>query len=95
MNNASGDALEKDHVDHNVVVINSNKESYLRFNLPLVMKKRLIPDVMQVKLQKEKTMFLSKTARKGILKFRNTSASVGNFRGKEEEASHLPLSLFS
>ena len=39
VNNASSDALEKDHVDHNVVVINSNKESYLRFNLPLVMKK--------------------------------------------------------
>ena len=96
MNNASDDALEKDHVEHNVVVVNFNKESFLRFNLPPlhVMKKRLIPDVVQVKLQEEKKMFVSKTARKGMLKFGNLSSSVGNFRVKEEEASHLPLSLF-
>ena len=33
VNNASGEALEKDHFEHNVVV-NFNKESFLRFNLP-------------------------------------------------------------
>ena len=56
------DASEKDHVEHNVVVVNFIKESFLRFNLPPlhVMKKRLIPDVVQVKMQEEKTMFLSK-----------------------------------
>ena len=80
----------------NVHPVNFNKELFLRFNLPPlhVMKKRLIPDVVQVKLQEEKKMFVSKTARKGMLKFGNLSSSVGNFRVKEEEASHLPLSLF-
>ena len=32
MNNASSDALEKDQFEPNDVIVNFNKESFLRFN---------------------------------------------------------------
>ena len=76
--------------------VNFNKEIYLQFNLPplYIMKKKLIPEVVKHKLDIEKKKFLSKTIRKSMLKFGTLSSTVGNFRVKEEEASHLPVTLF-
>ena len=58
------------------------------------MKKKLIPEVVKHKLDIEKKKFLSKTLRKSMLKFGTLSSTVGNFRVKEEESSHLPVTLF-
>ena len=80
----------------NVHPVNFNKEIYLQFNLPPlhIMKKKLIPEIVKYKLDIERKNFLSKTMRKSMLKFGTLSSTVGNFRAKEEEASHLPASLF-
>ena len=80
----------------NVHPVNFNKEIYLQVNLPPlhIMKKKLIPEVVKHKLDNERKEFLSKTMRKSKLKFGNLSSTVGNFRVQEEEASHLPVSLF-
>ena len=58
------------------------------------MKEKLIPAVVKEKLETENKKFVSKTLRKSKLKFGSMSSSIGNFRVKEEENSHLPLSMF-
>ena len=80
---------------HNFHPVNFNKEIFLRFNLPPlhVLKSTLIPEVVKEKVENERKEFLVKS-KASRLKFTVTSASVGNFRIKEEENSHIPVSLF-
>ena len=80
----------------NLHPVNLNKELFLRFNLgPLhVIKVNLIPQVVKEKVDNERKEFFTKTTQKSLLKYDCLSASVGNFRKKEEESSHLPVSIF-
>ena len=83
----------------NVHPVNFNKEIFLQFNLPPlhIMKKQLIPEVVQIKLLNERKKYVSQTDKKWItkLKFGKLSSTVGNFREREEEAAHLPVSIFN
>ena len=78
----------------NLHPVNMNKEMFLRFNLaPLhVLKKALIPEVVEEKIKNEKKIFFNKTNRRDLLKYESVSSSIGNFR--KEERSHLPTSIF-
>ena len=79
----------------NVHPVNFNKELFLKFNLPPlhVMKKTLIPLVVEEKIEVEMKDYVTRTTRKEKLKFISWSSSVGNYRLKEE-ASHLPIGMF-
>ena len=59
-----------------------------------VMKKTLIPLVVEEKIEVEMKDYVTRTTRKEKLKFISWSSSVGNYRLKEEEASHLPIGMF-
>ena len=80
----------------NLHPVNMNKEMFLRFNLaPLhVLKKALIPEVVEEKIKNEKKIFFNKTTRRDLLKYESVSSSIGNFRKEEEERSHLPTIIF-
>ena len=80
----------------NIHPVNFNKEIYLRLNLPPLhtMKKSLIPSIVMDKIDVEGKEYVSRTTRKEKLKFAQLSASVGNFRLREEDKSHLPISIF-
>ena len=58
------------------------------------MKKSLIPSIVMDKIDVEGKEYVSRTTRKEKLKFAQLSASVGNFRLREEDKSHLPISMF-
>ena len=77
----------------------AHKKFFCSFNLPPlhIMKKQLIPEVVQIKLINERKKYVSQTDKKWIskLKFRKLSSTVGNFREREEEAAHLPVSIFN
>ena len=77
---------------------NFSKELILAFNSPPlhIMRKTLIPQVI-ADLQKEVPMFsrkLDKSHKASMLNF-TTSASIGNFRKKVEQASHVPTGFFT
>ena len=80
----------------NLHPLNFAKELYLNFNLgPLhLLKKSFIPAIVNEKFVEEKKKYLRLTTKKYKLKIECCSASIGNFRVKEEKKSHLPVSWF-
>jgi hypothetical protein len=82
----------------NMAPANFSKELILAFNSPPlhIMRKMLIPQVI-ADLQKEVPMFsrkLEKSRKASMLNF-TTSASIGNFRKRAEQASHVPPGFFT
>ena len=78
--------------------INFSKVLCLKFNLPPlhIMKIKFIPEIAKHLVDTEKKEYFTKTAQ-NKLKFATLSATIGNFRNKEEKAfhySHLPINLF-
>ena len=73
-----------------------SKELCLKFNLPPVhiMKHKFIPEIAKKLVDVEKKEYFTKTDQ-NKLKFSSLSATIGNFRNKEEETSHLPLNMFT
>ena len=81
----------------NLEAVNFAKEIFMRLNLPPlhILKVSFISSVVQKLLvEKEFHRRLEGTRWQGKLKYSNTSASVGNFRVREEEISRLPLNQF-
>ena len=81
----------------NLEPVNFSKEIFLRFNLPPlhVLKLTFIPAIARKLMEyKEFHRRLEGTRRQGKLKYINSSASVGNFRLKEEQHSRLPVNFF-
>ena len=79
----------------NLHPVNYHKELFLRFNLPPLhhLTTTFIPALVKIKLE-ENTKYYRKLdhSRLDKLKFQTLSATIGNFRKREEERSHLPLS---
>ena len=81
----------------NLEAVNFAKEIFMRFNLPPlhILKVSFIPSVVEKLLRKKEFhRRLEGTRWQGKLKFSSTSASVGNYRVREEEFSRLPLDAF-
>ena len=85
--------------NRNLEPINLSKEIYLCFNLPPlhILKKTFIPELVK-KLRKNRSFFRktvhSRQSWVNKLKFVESSATLGNFRKKEEMRSKLPLEWF-
>ena len=81
----------------NLEPVNFAKEIFLRFNLPPlhVLRLAFIPSIVEKLLEyKEFHRRMEGGRDRGKLKFNNISASVGNFRAKEELNSRLPIDFF-
>ena len=68
----------------------------VNFNLAFILfkKESSISEAVKVKLVEEKKSFISKRARKDMLKFGQFSYSVGSIRDREDASSHLPVDSF-
>lgn len=85
----------------NLEPTNFAKEVYCRLNLPPlhICKEKFIPEIAEwlVDAQSKGYFRVGDTSRPSIrnrLKYENLSASLGNFREKQEGISKLPLELF-
>ena len=81
----------------NLEPVNFAKEIFLRFNLPPlhVLRLAFIPSIVEKLLEyKEFHRRMEGGRDRGKLKFNNISASVVNFRAKEELNSRLPIDFF-
>ena len=83
----------------NLEPLNFSREIYCVFNLPPmhVLKRKFIPEIAQ-QLMAEKSFFRkcasSFPSYQSKLKFETLSASLGNYRSKEEKRCRLPLEFF-
>ena len=80
----------------NLHPVNYSKELFLKFNLPPLhhLAKTFIPSIVKIVTQEEEKTYhrrLDAGYYKYKLKFNVSSATIGNFRNKEELKSHLPL----
>ena len=80
----------------NLQPFNLDKELYIRFNLPPLHKLQdFIKDIASSWREVgDKQFYIKKRRATSRLKLTNISSSLANFRSKQEENSHFPVSLW-
>ena len=81
---------------HNLSTFNLDKELYIRFNVPPLLKLQDFVKFISKSWREigDKEFYIKKRRATSRLNLTNLSSSLANFRSKQEELSHFPVSLW-